>query len=100
VLTHPLKADRDSDVHREGTSSAQFRLPPGAGLLLEPGGPMETPLVSRRNSWGHRDFGLPLEGPRPEDFYFQFDTARPALTLCRDYLALIKSLVEAAKAHV
>jgi hypothetical protein len=39
VLSHPLKEDRDADVHREGSSSAKFQLPPGAGLLLEPGGP-------------------------------------------------------------
>lgn len=95
VLAHPLKADRDSDVHREGTSSATFRLPPGAGLLLEPGGPIETPLVSR-----HGGFGLPLEGPRPEDFYFHFDAARPAVAVCRDYLALIRILVATARAHV
>lgn len=100
VLSHPLKADRDSDVHREGASSARFRLPLGAGLLLEPGGPMERPLALRRNNRGQGGFGLPLEGPRPEDFYFQFDKTRSALAVCRDYLALIKSLIETAKAYV
>lgn len=99
VLTHPLKADRDSDVHREGVSSVKFRLPPGSGLLLEPGGPIGTPLALRGHSWG-QGLGLPLEGPRSEDFSFQFDEARCALAVCRDYRALIKDCVEVAKDQV
>jgi hypothetical protein len=100
VLSHPLKADRDSDGHREGTPSAKFRLPPGTGLLLEPGGPIDRPLVLRRNNIGQRGFGLPLEEPRPQDFYFEFDNKRSAIQVCRDYLGLIKKLLEAAKVQV
>jgi hypothetical protein len=100
VRSHPLKADRDSDFHREGTPSAKFRLPPGTELLLGPGGPIDTPLVLRRHSTGQRGFGLPLEGPRPQDFYFEFDSNRSAIEVCRDYLELIKKLLEAAKVQV
>ena len=100
VISHPLKADRDSDGHREGTPSAKFRLPPWAGLLLEPGGPIDRPLVLRGNNMGQSGFGLPLEGPRPQDFYFEFNNNRSAIEVCRDYLGLIKKLLESAKAQV
>lgn len=99
ALSHPLKQDRDADTHRTGAPSARFGLPPGSGLLLESGGPAGAMLAVRRSHLGQARIGLPHEGPRPEDFFFEFERARPAIAVCQDYLSMIKSLVGAARAR-
>jgi hypothetical protein len=96
ILDSPLKADRDSELHREGTSAIRFASPPGSGLLVEPGNATDVPLALRALGGGRRGLSLPLEGPRPHDFYFTFEASRPALDLCREYLQQIRALVEEA----
>jgi hypothetical protein len=99
-LDHRLKADRDAELHRTGVSSIKFCLPQGSGLLLEPGNATDTPLALRAGKFGKTVVSLPLCGPEPRNYYFDFAPDRPAIDLCSEYLSMARALYSDAAPYL
>ena len=86
-------------MHTEGVPSAKFLPKPGPGFPLSPGTALkQVRVLYKRGS--KLVIGMPMSGPRPKDFYFEFESGKSALEVCREYLDLIKKLTEDAKGQI